>query len=192
MAERPKYYEFYGELVQNKIFLQRLVYGLIALNVVLIVFCYIGFTRPPQTFVVKNGYAYVTEPHNYERSIHEVRKFCHEFAENLLEFNRDTFNEQIRSALNMCSQELEFIMYQTIKESEIPNIVKSTNGTIYFEVLEINIAEGDPFKARVVGQQVFPGQAPIDVAFDLDINIVKRTAENPFGLRITNFEQQSS
>lgn len=189
MSERPKYFEFYGELVRNKIFLQRTVYSLIGLNVILIVLCYIGFTQPPQTFVIKNGYAYVTEPYQYNRSIHEVRKFTHEFAENLLEFSRETFNVQIQTALKMCSPELEYIMYNTIKESEIPNIVKNTNGTIHFEVLEIIVEEGDPFRSRVVGQQIFPGQQPLDVVFDLEINIVQRSEQNPFGLRIINFEQ---
>jgi len=37
MAERVKYYEIYGEIVKNKIFLQRLVVGLTAINVLLII-----------------------------------------------------------------------------------------------------------------------------------------------------------
>jgi len=189
MAEKTKYYEIYGELVKNKIFLQRLIIGLIGANVVLAIMCYIGFTRHAQTFVVKDGYAYAAKPYEYTRSIHEVRKFCFEFAKNLLEFNRENFNIHIKSALQMCSEELEYVMYNTIKESEIPKIVQSTNGTIKFEISEILINEGDPFKARVTGKQLFPGQSSLDVMFDLDINVVTRTEENPFGLRIINFKQ---
>jgi len=189
MAERTKYYEIYGELVKNKIFLQRLVIGLIGVNVVLGIMCYIGFTRPAPTYVIKDGYAYATQPYEFERSVHEVRKFCYEFAKNLLEFSRDNFNAHIKAALQMCSQELEYVMHNTIKESEIPKIVQSTNGTIKFQISEILIKEGDPFKARVIGKQLFPGQSPLDVTFDLDINIVSRTENNPFGLRIINFKQ---
>ncbi len=189
MGEKIKYYEIYGELVRNKIFLQRMVIGLIGVIVLLLVVCYIGFTRPAQTFVIKEGYAYATQPYEYERSIHEVRKFCTEFAKNLLEFNRENFNDHIKAALRMCSQELEFVMYNTIKESEIPRIVQNSNGTIKFQISEILIKEGDPYKARIVGMQVFPGQNPLQVTFDLDINIVSRTEENPFGLRIINFKQ---
>jgi hypothetical protein len=189
MAGRTKYYEIYGELVKNKIFLQRLIAGLIGLNLVLIVLCYIGFTRPGQTFVIKDGYAFSANPYEFERSVHEVRKFCYEFSKNLLEFNRDTFNEHIKSALQMCTQELEYIMYNTIRNSDIPKVVQSTPGTIRFEVKEILIKEGDPFKARVSGQQLFPGQAPLDIVFDLDINIVSRSEKNPFGLQIINFQQ---
>ena len=189
MAERTKYYEIYGELVRNKVFLQRLVVGLVALNLVLIVLCYIGFTRPGQTFVIKDGYAYSAQAYEYRRSIHEVRKFCYEFSKNLLEFNRETFNIHVRTALQMCSEELEYVMYNTIKNSEIPKIVQSTDGTIRFNVGEISIAEGDPFKARVMGQQIFPGQAPLNITFDLDIIIVARSEQNPFGLRVINFKQ---
>lgn len=189
MAERKKYYEIYGELVKNKIFLQRLVIALIVVNVLLGVICYISFTRPAQTFVIKDGYAYASQPYEFERSVHEVRKFCYEFAKNLLEFSSDNFNTHIKSALQMCSEELEYVMYNTIKESEIPKIVQNTNGTIKFQISEILIKEGDPFKARVVGKQVFPGQSPLDVTFDLDINVVSRTESNPFGMRIINFKQ---
>ena len=189
MAERTKYYEIYGELVKNKIFLQRMVIGLIGVNVLLAIMCYIGFTRHGQTFVIKDGYAYSTKPYESGRSIHEVRKFCHEFAKNLLEFNRENFNTHIKAALQMCSQELEYVMYNTIKESEIPKIVQSTNGTIKFQISEISIKEGDPFKARVSGKQLFPGQSPLNVIFDLEINVVSRTEDNPFGLRIINFTQ---
>ncbi len=189
MAERTKYYEIYGELVKNKIFLQRLVIGLLVINVVLIILCYIGFSRPAQTFVIKDGYAYAAQAYQEERSVVEVKRFCHEFAKNLLEFNRENFNEHIKTALQMCSEELEYIMYNTIKGSEIPKLVQNTNGTIKFEVSEILVKTGDPFQARVMGKQVFPGQAPIDITFDLDINVVARTEQNPFGLRIINFKQ---
>jgi len=189
MAERTKYYELYGELVKNKIFLQRLVIGLIAVNVVLAIVCYIGFSRPAQTYVIKDGYAYATNAYDQIRSAHEVRRFCSEFAKNLLEFNRDTFNTHIKTALQMCSEELEYVMYNTIKGSEIPQIVQNTNGTIKFEISEISVKEGDPFKARVVGRQLFPAQSPIDVTFELEINVVSRSEINPFGLRIINFKQ---
>jgi len=189
MSERTKYYEIYGELVKNKIFLQRLVIGLIGLNLILVILCYIGFTRPARTFVIKDGYAYKTQAYQSGRSIHEVRKFCYEFGKNLLEFNKETFNSNIKTALQMCSEELEFVMYNTIKESEIPKLVQSTNGTIKFEISEILIKEGDPFKARVNGKQVFPGQSPLNITFDLDINVVTRTEMNPFGLKIINFKQ---
>ena len=89
----------------------------------------------------------------------------------------------------MCSEELEYVMYNTIKESEIPKVVQNTNGTIKFEISEILVKEGDPFKVRVIGKQIFPGQAPLDVTFDLDVNVVTRTENNPFGLRIINFKQ---
>lgn len=189
MGEKIKYYEIYGELVRNKVFLQRLVLGLIGLNVLLILVCYYAFTRPAQTFVIKEGYAYATQPYEYERSTHEVRKFCTEFAKNLLEFNRENFNDHIKTALQMCSQELEYVMYNTIKNSEIPKIVQNSGGTIQFQISEILVKEGDPFKARIVGKQLFPGQNPLAVIFDLDISVVTRTEENPFGLRIINFKQ---
>jgi len=189
MAERTKYYEIYGEIVKNKIFLQRLVIGLIVLNVILIIICYVVFTRPAQTFVIKDGYAYVAKSYEFERSIHEVRKFCYEFGKNLLEYNRENFNENIKTALQMCSEELEYVMYNTIKDSEIPKLVQSTNGTIKFEFSEILIKEGDPFKARISGKQIFPGQSPLNINFDLEINIVSRNEQNPFGLRIVNFKQ---
>jgi len=190
MAERTKYYEIYGELVKNKIYLQRLVIGLIALNLVLVALCYIGFTRPGQTFVIKDGYAYAARAYEYERSVHEVRKFCYEFAKNLLEFNRDTFNANIKTALQMCSEELEYGMYETIKNSDIPRLVQNTLGTIQFQIREILVKEGDPFRVRVNGQQIFPGQpAPINITFDLEIIVVARTENNPWGLRIVNFKQ---
>lgn len=189
MADRVKYYEIYGELVKSKIFLQRLVIGLLIINVLLAVICYVAFSRPAQTFVIKDGYAYTAQAYSYVRSVSEVRRFCYEFAKNLLEFNRDDFNDHIKTALQMCSPELEFVMYKTIKESEIPRIVQNTNGTIKFEISEILIKEADPFKARVSGKQLFPGQESIDVVFDLDITVVSRTDDNPFGLKIINFKQ---
>lgn len=189
MAEKTKYYEIYGELIKNKIFLQRLVIGLIGVNLVLVVLCYIGFSRPPQTFIVKDGYAYAAQAYDQKRSVFEVQRFCAEFAKNLLEFNRENFNSHIKTALQMCSEELEYIMYQTIKESDIPRIVQNTNGTIKFEISEISVKDGSPLKARVVGKQLFPGQSAIDVTFDLDINVIARSETNPFGLKIINFKQ---
>ncbi len=189
MAERVKYYEIYGEIVKNKIFLQRLVISLVAINVILMMVCYFALTRPAQTFVVKDGYAYAAQPGSNERSIYEVRKFSNEFAKNLLEFDRENFNANIKSALQMCSDELEYVMYNTIRESEIPKLVKNTDGTVKFKIHEILVKGNDPFKSRVIGQQIFPGQPPLDVTFDLEINVVSRTEENPFGLRIINFKQ---
>ncbi len=189
MADRVKYYEIYGELVKSKVFLQRLVIGLLVVNALLAVISFVAFSRPAQTFVIKDGYAYAAQGYSDGRSVHEVRRFCFEFAKNLLEFNRDDFNDKIKNALQMCSQELEFVMYKTIKESEIPRIVQNTNGTIKFEISEILIKAGDPFKARVTGRQMFPGQEMIDVIFDLDITTVSRTEDNPFGLKIINFKQ---
>ena len=80
-------------------------------------------------------------------------------------------------------------MYSTIKDSEIPKVVQTTNGTIKFQVSEIVVKEGKPFKARVRGQQQFPGQSPLNITFDLDINVVSRSERNPFGLKIINFKQ---
>ncbi len=189
MAERVKYYEIYGEIVKNKIFLQRLVVSLVAINIILMIVCYFALTRPAKTFVVKDGYAYAAQPGANGRSVYEVRKFCHEFAKNLLEFDRENFNAHIKYALQMCSKELEYVMYNTIRESEIPTLVKNTEGTIKFNIREILVKGNDPFQTRVIGQQIFPGQPPLDVTFDLEINVVSRTEENPFGLRIVNFKQ---
>jgi len=189
MAERKKYYEIYGELVKNKVFLQRLVIGLLGVNVILIIVSYIAFTRPAKTFVIKDGYAYATQAYQHGRSIYEVKRFCYEFAKNLLEFNKETFNDHIKTALQMCSEELEYVMYSTIKGSEIPKLVQSTNGTIKFEISEILVKQGDPFQARVNGKQIFPGQAPLPITFDLSINVVARSESNPFGLKIINFKQ---
>lgn len=192
MKENPEYYEFYGEIIKSNIFLKRLVIGLIAANVVLAFFAYLGFTRPAETFVIKEGQAYAAAPYEYQRSRHEVRQFAQEFAKNLLEFNRENFNERVKIALQMCSPELELLMYNTIKTSEIPRIVQGTPGTIRYDVEEIAVQEGDPCIARVAGQQVFPGQAPIPLKFVLTINVVNRTATNPFGLRIINYSQEKT
>lgn len=192
MSKDPEYYEFYGEIIKSNILLKRLIVGLIAANVVLALFAYLGFTRPVETFVIKEGRAYATAPYTYERSRHEVRQFAHEFTKNLLEFNRENFNERIRYALQMCSPELELLMYQTIKTSEIPRVVQSTPGTIRFDIEEIMVQEGDPYTARVAGQQVFPGQGPIPLKFVLTIHVVNRTEQNPFGLRITNYTQEKT
>ncbi len=192
MSKNPEYYEFYGEIVKSNIFLKRLMIGLIAANLVLAFFAYLGFTRPVETFMIKDGQAYATAPYQYQRSRHEVRQFAHEFAKNLLEFNRENFNERIKSALQMCSPELELLMYNTIKTSEIPRVVQSTPGLIRFDLEEIAVQEGDPSMARVAGQQIFPGQTPIPLKFVLTINVVNRTEHNPFGLRITNYTQEKT
>ncbi|MGH7491284.1 MAG: hypothetical protein ACREOO_02690 [bacterium] len=192
MSNNPEYYEFYGEIVKSNIFLKRLVIGLIAANLVLALFAYLGFTRPVETYIIKDGQAFATAPYEYRRSRHEIRQFSHEFTKNLLEFNRENFNERVKYALQMCSPELELLMYQTIKTSEIPRVVQSTPGTIRFDIDEIMVQEGDPCTARVAGQQVFPGQAPIPLKFVLTINVVNRTENNPFGLRITNYTQEKT
>ncbi len=189
MATNTKYYEIYGELVKNKIFLQRLVIGLIAINIALAVVCYIAFTRPAQTFVIKDGYAYAANAYEYQRSVHEVRRFSEEFSKHLLEFNKVNFNDRIKTALTMCSEKLEFVMYNTIKSSNIPEIVKQTDETIRFQVGEIYVEEGEPYKVKVNGQQLFPGQAPLNMEFDLEVTTVSRSEDNPFGLKITNFKQ---
>ena len=103
MAEKTKYYEIYGELVRNNVFLQRLVFALVAVNVIIAILAYISFTRPAQTYVVKDGYAYSTDRYEFKRSVPEVRRFCQEFVVNLLEFNRENFNTHIKNALQMCS-----------------------------------------------------------------------------------------
>ncbi len=192
MRTNPEYYEFYGELIKSNIFLKRLVLLLIGVNLLLAVMAYWGFTRPVQTFLVKEGYAYATTPYGEARSVHEVRQFALTFAKNLLEFNRENFNERIKTALQMCSTELEVLMYNTIKTSEIPKIVQNTPGTVKFNVEEIRVSQDDPFSAYVAGQQVFPGQQPIPLRFTLTINVVNRTEANPFGLRIINYTQEKT
>lgn len=192
MRTTPEYYEFYGELIKSNIFLKRLVLLLIGVNLLLAFMAYLGFTRPVETFLVKEGYAYATTPYGEARSVHEVRQFALTFAKNLLEFNRENFNERIKSGLQMCSTELEMLMYNTIKTSEIPKIVQNTPGSVKFNVEEIRVSQGDPFSAYVAGQQVFPGQQPIPLRFTLTINIVNRTEANPFGLRIINYTQEKT
>ena len=192
MSKNPEYYEFYGEIIKSNIFLKRLVIGLIAANAVLAFFAYLGFTRSAQTFVIKEGQAYAASPYEYRRSRHEIRQFAHEFAKNLLEFNRENFNDRVKYALQMCSPELELLMYNTIKTSEIPRVVQGTPGLIRFDGDEITVQEGDPGVARVSGQQIFPGQAPILLKFVLTISVVNRTESNPFGLRITNYTQEKT
>ena len=192
MQTDPKYYEFYGEIIKSNIFLKRLVIGLVVVNVVLAYLGYLGFTRPVETYVVKEGRAYATSPYEHVRSVHEVRQFTYEFAKNLLEFNRENFNERIKTALQMCSSELELLMYNTIRSSEIPKLVQSTPGSIKFDLDEISVQEGDPFMARVAGRQIFAGQTPIALKFTLTIQIVNRSQMNPFGLRITNYTQEKT
>jgi len=192
MKDNPEYYEFYGEIIKSNIFLKRLVLGLIAANAVLGLIAYLGFSRPAQTFVIKEGQAFAAAPYEYQRSRHEVRQFAQEFAKNLLEFNRENFNDRVKTALQMCSPELELLMYNTIKTSEIPRVVQGTPGLIRFDIDEITVQDGDPYNARVVGQQVFPGQTPISLKFVLTINVVNRTAANPFGLRIINYSQEKT
>jgi hypothetical protein len=149
---------------------------------------FLGFTRPVQTYVVKDGYAYATEPAREKRSIHEVRRFAHEFAKSFLEYNRENFNEHFKTAMKMCTTELEYFMYDGIKNSNIPQIVQNTVGNIAFEVAEIQVQAGDPFVVRVAGRQVVPGSAPVDIKFILEIIVVPRTPDNPFGLRIINYK----
>jgi len=192
MRSNPEYYEFYGELIKSNIFLKRLVVLLVVVNVALACVSYMGFTRPVETYVVKEGYAYSTSPYGSHRSVHEVRQFAAEFAKSLLEFNRENFNERIKLALQMCSAELELLMYNTIRSSEIPKIVQSTAGNVRFEINEVRVQEGDPFLAEVSGEQIFPGQQAIPLKFALRINVVNRTQTNPFGLRIINYTQEKT
>jgi len=192
MKTDPEYYEFYGELIKSNVFLKRIIVLLIVINLALAYIGYLGFTRPVETYVIKNGYAYATESYGAMRSVHEVRQFAYEFAKHLLEFNRENFNERVKRSLQMCSVELEVLMHDTITNSEIPKVVKSTPGTIKFEIDEIRVQEGDPFVAHVSGRQVFPGQPGIPLKFSLQINVVNRTAENPFGLRIINYTQEKA
>lgn len=192
MRTNPEYYEFYGELIKSNIFLKRLVMILVGVNLLLAFIAYLGFSRPVETFLVKEGFAYATTPYGETRSVHEVRQFAQTFAKNLLEFNRENFNERIKLALQMCSTELEVLMYNTIKTSEIPKIVQNTPGTVKFNVEEIRVTQSDPFNAHVFGLQIFPGQQPIPLRFTLTINVVNRTDANPFGLRIINYTQEKT
>ena len=192
MRKNPEYYEFYGELVSSNIFFKRLVFGLVVINIVLAFIAYLGFTRPVETYVVNDGFAYSTLPYGNVRSEHEIRQFAYEFSKNLLEFNRDNFNERIKTACQMCSMELEHLMYNSIASSEIPKVVQSTPGTIRFEIDELTVKRGDPNIAQVVGRQVFPGQSAIPVRFTITINVVNRSQSNPFGMRIINYTQEKT
>jgi len=192
MQDKPEYYEFYGELIKNNIFLKRLLILLVVINLVLGYLSFLGFTRPVETFIVKDGYAYATEATGDARSVHEVRRFASEFAENFLEYNRDNFNERFRAAMKMCTQELEYFMFDAIKKSEIPKIVQNTVGTIQFQVDGIQVKEGDPFEAVVSGRQIFPAASPIQHRFTIQLISVPRTEDNPFGLRIINFTQEKA
>lgn len=192
MIAKPQYYEFYGELVKSNIFLKRLVIFLVAVNIVLAYLGFLGFTRPAETYVVKDGYAYATEPTPETRSVHEVRKFTQEFTKNFLEYNRENFNEHFRAAMKMCTSELEYYMFDAIKNSDIPKIVQNTSGNIQFEIADIQIRAASDFEAAVTGQQVFPGSPSIPIKFTVQITIVPRTQDNPFGLRIINYTQDKA
>ncbi|RMD94308.1 MAG: hypothetical protein D6814_14700 [Calditrichaeota bacterium] len=190
MSKDPKYYEFYGELIKSNLFLKRLVVLLVLVNIILVYLSFLGFTRSVETYVIKDGYAYAAEAQKDTRSVHEVRRFTYEFAKDFLEYNRENFNERFKAAMKMCTPELEYFMYESIKNSEIPKIVQNTRGTVKFEVSEIRVKPGDPFKSYVTGRQVFPGMSTIPIKFSLEIMTVPRTQENPFGLRIINFVQE--
>jgi hypothetical protein len=192
MNTKPEYYEFYGELVKNNIFLKRLVLFLVGVNIVLAFLGFLGFTRPVETYIVKDGYAYATEPAQETRTVHEVRKFTQEFAKNFLEYNRENFNEHFKIAMKMCTSELEYFMFDAIKNSDIPKIVQSTAGNVQFEVAEIQIKAASDFEANVAGRQLFPGSAPLPIKFTVQITIVPRTQDNPFGLRIINYTQEKA
>jgi hypothetical protein len=190
MQDKPEYYEFYGELIKSNIFLKRLLILLVVINLVLGYLSFLGFTRPVETFVVKDGYAYTTEAMSDVRSVHEVRRFAFEFAKNFLEYNRENFNERFRAAMKMCTQELEYFMFDAIKKSDIPQIVQKTVGTIQFQIDGIQVREGDPFEAVVTGRQIFPETSTIPIRFTIKLISVPRTQDNPFGLRIMNYTQE--
>jgi hypothetical protein len=192
MKDKPEYYEFYGELVKSNIFLKRLVVLLVVVNIALGYLSFLGFTRPVETYAIKDGYAYATEPYRETRSVHELRRFAFEFAKNFLEYNRENFNNHFEAALKMCSTELQYFMYDAIKNSEVPKIVQNTVGNIQFEISEIQVKEGDPAEAIVTGSQIFPGASPIPIKFALKIIVVPRTQDNPFGLRIINYTQEKA
>jgi len=192
MSEKSQYYEFYGELVKSNVFLKRLVIVLVVVNIVLAYLGFLGFTRPAETYMVKDGYAYATEPAQETRSIHEVRKFTQEFARNFLEYNRESFNTNFRAAMKMCTSELEYFMFDAIKNSDIPKIVQNTSGNIQFDIADIQVREANDFESIVSGRQVFPGSPSIPIKFTLQITIVPRSQENPFGLRIINYTQDKA
>jgi hypothetical protein len=95
MKDKPEYYEFYGELVKSNIFYKRFAVILIVVNLVLGYLSFLGFTRPVQTYVVKDGYAYATEPAREIRSIHECEDLFMSFPK-VLEYNRENFNERFK------------------------------------------------------------------------------------------------
>jgi len=192
MNNKPEYYEFYGELIKSNIFLKRLVIFLVVVNIALAYLGFLGFTRPAETYVVKDGYAYATEPAKERRTVHEVRKFTSEFAQNFLEYNRENFNAHFRAAMKMCTSELEYFMFDAIKNSDIPRIVQNTSGNIQFEIADIQVREASDFEANVTGRQIFPGSSSIPIKFTLQITIVPRTQDNPFGLRIINYTQEKA
>ncbi len=192
MNTKPQYYEFYGELIKSNIFLKRLVIFLVVVNIALAYLGFLGFTRPAETYVVKDGYAYATEPAKENRTLHEVRKFTAEFTKNFLEYNRENFNAHFRAAMKMCTSELEYFMFDAIKNSDIPKIVQNTSGNIQFEIADIQIREASDFEANVTGRQIFPGTSSIPIKFTLQITIVPRTQDNPFGLRIINYTQEKA
>lgn len=192
MNEKSQYYEFYGELVKSNIFFKRLVIFLVVVNIVLAYLGFLGFTRPVETYVIKEGYAYATEPAKEMRSIHEVRKFTQEFSKNFLEYNRESFNAHFRAAMKMCTSELEYFMFDAIKNSDIPKIVQNTSGNIQFEIADIQVREASDFESIVTGRQVFPGSQSIPIKFTLQITIVPRTQDNPFGMRIINYTQDKA
>ncbi len=192
MKDKPEYYEFYGELIKSNIFLKRLVIVLVVVNLVLVYLCFLGFTRPVQTYAIKDGFAYVTEPYGDVRSVHEVRRFTYEFAKNFLEYNRESFNKRFETAMKMCSVELQYFMYDAIKNSEVPKIVQNAVGNIVFDVSDVQVKEGDPIEAVVIGKQIFPGASEIPIKFVLKIMVVPRAQENPFGLRIINYTQEKA
>lgn len=192
MNEKSQYYEFYGELVKSNIFFKRLVIFLVVVNIVLAYLGFLGFTRPVETYVIKEGYAYATEPAKEIRSIHEVRKFTQEFSKNFLEYNRESFNAHFRAAMKMCTSELEYFMFDAIKNSDIPKIVQNTSGNIQFEIADIQVREASDFESIVTGRQVFPGSPSIPIKFTLQITIVPRTQDNPFGMRIINYTQDKA
>jgi len=192
MNEKSQYYEFYGELVKSNVFFKRLVIFLVIVNVVLAYLGFLGFTRPVETYVVKEGYAYATESAKEARSIHEVRKFTQEFTRNFLEYNRESFNANFRAAMKMCTSELEYFMFDAIKNSDIPKIVQNTSGNIQFDIADIQVREASDFESIVTGRQVFPGSPSIPIKFTVQITIVPRTQDNPFGLRIINYTQDKA
>lgn len=191
MKTEAKYYELYGEVVKSNVFLKRLVIVLIMVNIILAYLSYLGFTRPAQTYVVKDGYAYATEAIDDKRSVHEVRRFAIEFAKHFLEYNRYTFNERFKAAMKMCTSELEYFMHEAVTNSEIPRIVERTTEPIRFEIAEVTVKDGDPFEVEVRGEQIFPKMSKIPIHFQLSIIAVPRTEENPFGLRIINYIQKN-